>query len=762
MKSRNYFARFAEDRDKDGNKSIRWQSLKDHLENVSKLTEKFAVDAGGDRDFQKAAKYAGYLHDIGKYGSFQERIRLLAAGEHAQPVRHAFIGALLAFEKMKSVSFAVLGHHAGIHDYADLNLDNECSKNQEEVARLTADENVQIECPWLAHLQDEAHEMVDSNVSQDLRTRMLFSCLVDADRADSAEFEYGSGLVRGIPFDAERLNGKLENHVKQLSNDTKKSPINKIRGEVFERCVEAGRKPGRLCSLTVPTGGGKTLSAMAFALSRAVSFPEDVRRVIVVIPYLSIIEQNARVYRKVFGDKVVLEHHSGEFQSAEQPKPETEREENTTSVPYARRHAISILRENWDAPIVVTTSVRFFESLFSNKPGDLRRAHNIARSVVIFDEVQTFPRGHIEPILSMLKGLAEEWGTTFLFCTATQPAFERNADAPETDRRWQPGTVAPVLPPDYTRSLFHDLRRVKDPEWPAKEKRTGWGELAQELLEHERVLCIVNTRPHAVELYRELERLISQGGLDTSALFHLSTLMCPRHRLAVLDTIRERLTETDEQCFVISTQLVEAGVDIDFPVVHRAFGPFDSMIQAAGRCNREGKQNGPNGEPGGEFHVFNPVQDVSPYQYAVDTTRIMMSRGIPSLHEPDHVNFYFNQLYSGAELDTESIEALRNALCFATVAQRFEMIRDTGRGILVPYDEEAHELIDGIGEEHSLSRVVFRRLQKFMVSLYEREFDYFRRTERIVEFREGSDIWRVLPEWYSAQLGVLIDSADNY
>jgi len=753
MKSRNYFARFAEDRDKDGNKSIRWQSLKDHLENVSKLTEKFAVDAGGDRDFQKAAKYAGYLHDIGKHGSFQERIRLLAAGEHAQPVRHAFIGALLAYGKMKSVSFAVYGHHAGIPDYTDLCLATRDSKYQEAIASLTANESVLDECPWLAHLQDEAQEKVDSKVSQDLRTRILFSCIVDADRTDSAEFEYGSAHVRSFSFDAANLYEKLKHHVDQLSRNAKSSQINTIRGEVFQKCVVAGRKQGKMFSLTVPTGGGKTLSAMAFALSRADSFPEDVHRIIVVIPYLSIIEQNARVYREVFGDALVLEHHSGDFQSAEQPKTETEREENTTSVPFARGHANSILRENWDAPIVVTTSVRFFESLFSNKPGDLRRAHNIARSVVIFDEVQTFPRGHIEPILSMLKGLAEEWGTTFLFCTATQPAFERNADAPETDRRWQPGTVAPVLPPDYTHSLFRDLRRVKDPEWPAKEKKTGWRELAQELLENERALCIVNTRPHAVELYRELERLISQGGLDTSALFHLSTLMCPRHRLAVLDNIRERLTETDEQCFVISTQLVEAGVDIDFPVVYRAFGPFDSMIQAAGRCNREGKQNGPNGEPGGEFHVFNPVQDVSPYQYAVDTTRIMMSHGIPSLHEPDHVNFYFNQLYSSAELDTESIEALRNALCFATVAQRFKMIRDTKRAVIVPYDRTAKSLISRLqgGEPPILGLI--RSLYQYSVSLSEKDLQVAIEDRRVRALEAPGEFFLAREEYYLEKLG---------
>jgi CRISPR-associated endonuclease/helicase Cas3 len=757
MKTREYFARFVEVRNKDGSTTIKWQFLKDHLENVSRLAEEFAIDAGGDLDFRKDAKDAGLSHDIGKYQSFQDRLRLLAKGSYAQPVRHAFHGALLAYKKNKGVSFAVYGHHAGMPDNADLDIYFKEKENQNAIADLMANRDFQVECPWLPSFIERTQEKKYSGASRDLRIRMLLSCLVDADRIDSAKFEYGSDHVRGISFDAESLNRELHNHVRPLSNGAEKSRINRIREEVFQRCIEGGEKQGRLFSLTVPTGGGKTLSAMAFALSHALSFPEDVRRIIVVIPYLSIIEQNAKVLRDVFGKEVVLEHHSGDFRVAGQSKTETEHDENTNSVPSARGHAISILRENWDAPIVVTTSVRFFESLFSNKPGDLRRAHNIARSVVIFDEVQTFPKGHIEPILSMIKGMAEEWGTTFLFCTATQPAFERSGVAPETDRRWNSGTITPVLPPDYTRKIFQDLRRVKDPEWPTKLRKTSWGELAQELLTYERILCIVNTRPHAIELYQELERRIPQEALDISVLFHLSTLMCPRHRLAVLDVIRKLLKETKKPCIVVSTQLVEAGVDIDFPVVYRAFGPFDSMIQAAGRCNREGKLNGPDGEPGGEFHVFNPEEEISPYPYAIDITRTRTSRGSPSLHEPDQVTSYFDQLYSGAELDMESIEAFRSQLCFATVAQRFELIRDTGIGVIVLFDAESRELLNGIVGGRILTRSEFRGLQQYTVSLSKSVFERSREAGRIVEIREGSDMWCVLPEWYSPKIGVLID-----
>lgn len=755
MNNNEYYARFAIVRNSD-NHNVKWQLLEEHLGSVSELSSKKAKLCGGNADFIEAARIAGLLHDIGKYDSFQKRIRLLAKNESAPSARHAYFGALIAYKYWLDVAFAVLGHHAGIPDYAELSLASRNEENRASVEKLLANPAVKAECRWLENIPKISNRKKLDNSLIDLRTRMLLSCLVDADRTDSANFEYGPDVIPLTELKATELLARLNNHMETLRKGKPDTPLNRLRNKIFHQCLNVAKTQNKLFSLSVPTGGGKTLSSMAFALSHALAYQENVRRIIVVIPYLSIIEQNARVYREVFGKEFVLEHHSGGIQD-EPPSQETDRghlDENTTSFPTTRGHDHALLRENWDAPIVVTTSVRFFESLFSNKPGDLRRAHNIARSVVIFDEVQTFPREYLEPILSMIKGLAEDWDTTFLFCTATQPAFEKHPAMISDDRRWEPGTIKPVLPPEFTKELFQSLQRVKTPVWPAIEDRISWDVLSEELLSHNRVLCIVNTRPHAVELYRQVLEKAPDSICEKEAIFHLSTRMCPRHRLKVLDTIRNRLKIAEKPCIVVSTQLVEAGVDIDFPVVYRAFGPFDAMIQAAGRCNREGILNSDEDEPGGRFHVFNPLSDVSPYKYAVDTTRMMFSKGTPSLYEPDHVNYYFQKLYSGSELDEESIEALRKQLCFATVAKRFEMIKNTGRSVLVPYNEEAKKLISHLQNKNIPSRSLFRTLQQFTVSLTESDFEKGLRAKAIQEVTAGSESFFIKEAFYSEQLGV--------
>lgn len=400
---------------------------------------------------------------------------------------------------------------------------------------------------------------------------------------------------------------------------------------------------------------------MAFALERALALPE-VRRIIVVIPYLSIIEQNAQVFIDALGADAILEHHSGDSDAREA--------EDFYENPRKRRAT-----ENWDAPIIVTTSVRFFESLFSHRPSDLRRVHNVARSVVILDEVQTLPRNFLQPILGMMEDLANQWQTTFLFCTATQPAFEKSK--PE-DSRWKPGTVQEIMP--QPRDLFGQLKRVVV-EWP-KEKST-WKEIAAGLVDAGRALCIVNTRSHALALYREVA---GNPAVGADSLFHLSARMCPAHRLKTIAEIKGRLEDASASCIVVSTQVVEAGVDLDFPVVYRAVGPLDSIAQAAGRCDREGLLTAASGCPAGKVIVFEPEDQSTPpgvYREATERTRALIREGGLSIDDPECIRQYFDRLYGEANLGADT-EKLRRESKFRDLSKEFEMIPDNTESVFVP------------------------------------------------------------------------------
>jgi CRISPR-associated endonuclease/helicase Cas3 len=472
---------------------------------------------------------------------------------------------------------------------------------------------------------------------------------------------------------------------------------------------------------------------MAFALERACAFP-DLRRIIVVIPYLSIIEQNAQVFIDALGRDAILEHHSGDTDAQD--------DEEFYNNPHRRRAA-----ENWDAPIIVTTSVRFFESLFSHRPSDLRRVHNLARSVVILDEVQTLPRQFIQPILGMMEDLAKNWCVTFLFCTATLPAFEKSKP---DDPRWESGTIQEIMP--HPRELFGQLKRV-EVEWP-RGKRT-WKEIALAVVGARRALCIVNTRNHALALYREVS---GRPELDSASVFHLSARMCPCHRLKTIAAIKERLEDPAAPCVVISTQLVEAGVDLDFPVVYRAVGPLDSIAQAAGRCDREGWLTAKLGRPAGKVIVFEPEEPKLPpgvYLEATERTQALIREGGLSIDDPDCIRRYFDRLYGEADLG-EELEQLRTDLRFRDVGEKFKMIADNSQSIFVPYDAQARDLIGQLNAAGVLHLNVRRRLQRYTVGLYPNEIQTAAQRGVLYEVRRGSDLW-VCPEgFYDEKLGFVM------
>jgi CRISPR-associated endonuclease/helicase Cas3 len=711
--------------------AARWQPLNEHLRQVGAIAEALAKETKpSDPGFHSAAKATGLLHDIGKYTEeFQRKIR----GEVLQ-APHSAYGAAIAWKaNAAEAAYAISGHHAGLPNRKGsraglLERMWEVDGKLDHLRRIA-----DIDCPELLECAGLLQAFAADVKTSDLRMRMLFSCLVDADKIDSS----GNSQTGGPLSAASRLDQVLFS-IEQRAATVPDGPVKQARMDVLAACRAAAGRPGNIFSLTVPTGGAKTLSSMAFALKRAVAFPE-VRRIIVVIPYLSIIEQNAQVFIDALGADAILEHHSGDTDSSDN--------EDADDKPHKQRAT-----ENWDAPIIVTTSVRFFESLFSHRPADLRRVHNIARSIVILDEVQTLPRQFVQPILSMIEDLANNWQTTFLFCTATQPEFEKSEKSKERDPRWEPRTVQEIMPNPH--ELFGQLKRV-EVDWPRG--KSTWNTIAAGMVKAGRALCIVNTRRHAVALFREVS---ADPDIDDASIFHLSTLMCAAHRLKTIEKIKARLDDPTARCVVVSTQLIEAGVDLDFPVVYRAEGPLDSIAQAAGRCDREGRLTAAAGRPAGKVVVFEPEDAGLPpgvYREATARTHVLIEDGGLSIDNPDCIRQYFDRLYGeGADLGGE-LEELRRAEKFRDVSERFELIEDNTQTIFVPYDTKALELIAQLRATGVLYLKLRRDLQRYTVGIYEKEFRTAVARGILREVRPGSDLWICQEGFYDRQFGFVTE-----
>ncbi len=662
----------------EGRPKAEWQGLREHLEGVADLAGEFAAA------FESAdwGRLAGLWHDLGKVRrQFQDYIdpasRETAGGDHAVG------GALLAWqaEALSSqkvpLALVIAGHHAGL---ANLQAD-EVGSPRPLMRRLeeAPEQMSELRSPVLADLAGQplpalppflgvqpttVDEQVKLARRSELWTRFVFSALVDADRLDTQRFyDPGDAQARGRGFcDLENLGRRLDAHIDQLAAKARPTAVNRLRQEILHDCREAAKLPPGLFSLTVPTGGGKTLSALSFALRHAGE--HGLRRVISAIPYTSIIEQTAGVYRDALNrsgeaDQVV-EHHSN-------LDPEEEKKRGEESL--RRRWAA----ENWDAPMIVTTNVQLFESLFSNRPSRCRKLHNVAGSILILDEAQSLPAHLLLPILEGLEALVEDYGCTVLFCTATQPALNRRQDF----AAGLPGVREIVADPS---ALALSLRRFQA-ELPAPDAPPSpWEDLARRIVRHPQVLAIVHRRQDAQDLARLLE-----GDGDEIPLFHLSALMCAAHRQEILGQVRERLAK-DFPCRLVSTQLVEAGVDIDFPVVFRALGGLDSLVQAAGRCNREGRQRE------GCFFVFRAPTPPPPgilTRGFEEMESLLRELGTDlDLTAPDLVARYFRRLYRGTDLDSKKIQAQRGQLNFHTVARRFRLIEDGySEPVAVPWGE---------------------------------------------------------------------------
>lgn len=714
-----------------------WQPLAEHLQNVSELARTLAKGAAPeDRYFQELAACAGLLHDFGKYSDcFQQMIR---GARRKCP--HAIHGAALSVQApigSQQIAYAVAGHHAGLPDRTDLGPN--IKANWAEAQKLL--ERARGDCSGIRALLDgRPISTTNRKAHADLFTRMLFSCLVDADRLDTAR----RANVQA-PLEAERRFATLLEHIGTLSGGSE--TVKAARAEVLAQCLAAAETKERLLSLSVPTGGGKTLAAMALALKRASADP-NYRRVIVVIPYLSIIEQNAAVYRSIFGEDSLLEHHSGNFERMRVRDRFNFVPEDTSEGVYRNPSRLPET-ENWDAPCIVTTSVRFFESLFSNRPSDLRRIHNIARSIIILDEVQVLPRRLLSPLLAVIEELCREWGCTFVLSTATKPAFERPAQPDPTiaagrkDDRWNPGAAREVIADPQ--SLHSRLRRVRI-HW-RMDTPVAWPEVTAWMQERRAALCIVNTRDHAKQLYMCLR---SKG--KPGELFHLSTRMCPAHRLDVIASIRERL-KNGMRCQVVSTQLIEAGVDVDFPAVFRAVGPLDSIIQAAGRADREGKLTEALGYPAGALTVFLPEDNKMPpaeYKEATGITRAVAA--LEADLQTDNLRAldrFFERYYREGDTGGEFLD-WRIESRFKTISENFEMINSLQRDAFVPYGD-GKELIDALHEQKFLDARLRRQLQPYSVGLQPYEFNAVQRRLNQVS---GQEIWTASESSYDGEMGL--------
>jgi CRISPR-associated endonuclease/helicase Cas3 len=673
-----------------------------HLKSVAELADGFATPMGGG----SWAFLAGLWHDLGKYQpAFQDYIRSASGMEaHIETapgrVKHAIAGAIHAAESLglygRLVAYLIAGHHAGLPDWHP-------EGNGAALSQELRDERATLDASIEAGIPDEILSLPNALATPPIRKagelhlwlRMLFSCLVDADFLDTEAFmDETRAAMRGGHASIAKLKAAYDRHMMQ-NFSVVDTPIKRLRAEIREACLaRAGDAPG-LFSLTVPTGGGKTLASLGFALHHAQQ--HGLSRVIYVIPYTSIIEQTAEVFRWVFNGiepMPVIEHHSN-----------LEAEHET-----ARSR---IAAENWDAPVVVTTNVQFFESLYAAKPSRCRKLHNIANSVVILDEAQLLPPEHLAPILDALRQLIERYRVSVVVSTATQPELCKNRQDAFGRVELAGLGAARELAPDPDR-LYRELERVIVALPLPDGARRNWDEMAAELKLHEQVLCIVNRRDDAAELWRRLP----------PGTLHLSARMCGAHRAEVIAEVRRRLAASESVC-VVSTQLVEAGVDLDFPVVYRAMAGLDSIAQAAGRCNREGNLPGK-----GRVVVFNPPKpSPSGLLLKAEQAAITILSGSPG--EPltlDNFRRFFNHFFSNVNShDKEGVmdllrrDAVRGEIQFRSAAQKFRLIADEGqRPVFVRWGDGASliDLLKSVGP----NRELMRKLQRHTVNLYEHQW----------------------------------------
>ena len=673
---------------KENRPTSEWQRLEDHLENVAQLASDYA------KDFRAAewAKLAGNSHDLGKGDDrWQAWLRHVNKidDEFAQyfsgHIKHAIYGAQSLYEKSKDVgkllAYSISGHHGGLPNWSDKELVGLNSKLNNQFRKI----NFPHKKPMFdLKLPLKIIESEDFGFQLQFFVRMLFSCLVDADFLDTEAFlnPQQSLLRSSVPLsDFYNRFWKNFNHKRENSKKTK---VNEQREIVLQNCLVSAKKPSGLFSLTVPTGGGKTLSSLAFALEHAKRNAK--KRVVYVVPFTTIIEQNAKVFRDVLGQDAVLEHHCN-------------------FIPDDSDWKTRLASENWNSPIVVTTNVQFFESFFSNKPSKCRKLHNVSNSVIIFDEVQSIPVEKLKPCLGILNELSKNYGVTSVLCSATQPAIGYS-------EKFKSGLKDVTEIVKDIPGLFKKLKRTTE---------TYIGEmdevdLSENIRNHKQVLCIVNTRQQALDVYNALPK--------DKANFHLSALMYPAHRIHELKKIKIRL-ENNLPCRVVSTQIVEAGVDVDFPVVFRAIAGMDSIAQAAGRCNREGRN-----KKFGDVYIYKLKNGLPPgyFRQTAQCAELLFEEYKGRFLIPECIYEYFSNYYwmNEERMDDDGIYELcragiRGEVQFKDIS-KFKMISTAAVPVIIATKRKADKMVKSL-EFIEYGTSVLRKLQQYTVQVYKHQFN---------------------------------------
>lgn len=745
-----------------------WEPLAHHLAAVGERAAKFAAEWGG-ADLTRAM---GLLHDIGKCSeAYQRYIRQPEGGGAMKGPDHSSAGAkeaVKAYGKMtgRLMAFGIAGHHAGLMDGADLSR---------RLGKL-----LEAYGGWETHagtLPSPAEVMpvtvcpngIDGSFSLAFVARMAFSCLVDADFLETERF-YSRSRGEELPARGGTINQShldaIRAHMAGRRRDD--SEVNRLRSAVLGHANGKATLPPGLFTLTVPTGGGKTLTSLSFALEHAVR--HGLRRIVYVIPFTSIIEQTAEVFRDQVRLDGVLEHHSSFDWDKRAPGSDDEEGEGSGGLAKLRRDA-----ENWDAPIVVTTAVQFFESLFAARTSQARKLHNLAKSVIILDEAQSIPVHLLRPCMAVIDELARNYGASVILCTATQPALRvQDGALPVAPKGQAEGldiSEERELAPD-PKGLYEKLKRVQV-EW--QRDPVSDAEIAARFAEQPQMLCIVNSRAHARDLFTVLRDQRQEGAV------HLSTLMCAKHRRAVLADVRKRLT-AGKPVRLVSTSLIEAGVDVDFPEVWRAATGLASIAQAAGRCNREGRSQGM-----GRAVVFEAAGHKTPpavEAFYGPAREVLRREGIDVLGL-EAIRDYYAALYwrqGHAALDRAMLpggeplpiipaihDTARQAnFPFARIARAFRLIDDIMDPVIVPYDDAAREAIRALTHAPFPPAGIQRKLQQYAVPVPAkaratltasgavqaiRPEDYGDRFMVLAEERPGER-----PELYDENLGLRIDT----
>lgn len=646
---------------------------REHLDKVSRLAKQFGKEA----DLEAEAELAGLLHDFGKYS---DRFQQVLSGQ-ASRVDHAVGGAVYLCQQTKlerkdalkvggrwdtyaPIIEAIRGHHDGLISLGTMfsngtlpNLQNgemtHLPVTEKTPALLTAEEFVNARAGFVHDLPGRMHRPKSRTAPPDpaadmLDTRMLFSCLVDADYTVSAQDDSPQDLSSDAVMDVDEALRRLEAHraaIRQAS--TAAASLNCLRDQVYEACGEAAARPMGLFTLTAPTGVGKTLAMLHFALRHCKQ--HGLRRIIVVLPFLTLAEQTEKTYREIFPD-ILVDHSQRELTEEQR-----------------------ILAARWDAPVIITTSVRFFESLFSDRPTDCRKLHHIAGSVVLFDEAQSLPAPLAAPTVAVVNRLCERYRCSMVFSTATQPEFSALPGA-----KWAPTEILP----DPAR-LFREMRRVQV-EWRLcinrdRLHKPSLSAIAAELSRETNACCLVNLRAQARELIRELEEL--RG--TSEGLYLLSTDLCPGHRLAVVEEIKRRQTEGLD-CLVVATQCIEAGVDLDFDVMYRALAPLEGIIQAAGRCNRNGRL-----PHGGRVVVFEPegeriYPDDAYGKAAGVVSHLWAERGDLDIGDPELIRTYYTELFHEMK-EEPTLQSALQIRHYEDVKRAYRLISDGGVRLILPW-----------------------------------------------------------------------------